>query len=489
MSIILKDLFNDALGTDIVSRESEIGGQPSEHPNFTTGQALVVSGQVYSAGTNSTVIIWPNYVTDVVIDTTFDVKAVISNNNYFAITPRTGPTATTWTTASASIYTGGIKYGPFVYDTGSGGYLLAASPSGTAPFVGEHKLTMSASGQLYRAWLDNREFFRMRNDSYASGKIGIIFGAPATTTTGFHLKDIIAQTTYTRNQIQYVGDSMTQAATTASGGSNYIIDLDKQWTYILSNRLIASGIEHDWANLGVGGRQIDAMITSAQQMTFRNAILTSTTPHADNGHGCDLARRPDVNKDIIVFQGGINDLANSVSAEDVKTRISTFVSGRLALGFQVVVETIPYCDEASTYIPAGFNANVDIVNTHIRQNSFGATAIFDVHDYPELGEYDDPIYKNIYDGTHWTESGTVFKANAMFSTMYNVLTATDSQLESVSKINEDNPAYLSNSVVYYSDTTLSKRRDKSVVVDLDTINTTLSRRLRGKNFYWNGNDN
>ncbi len=485
MPILIQDYLDDAIGTDIFSRPSTIGGTPIKHPSFNTGAFVAVSGEAYPAGVGATVVRWSGVYGNCEIEASGNLRSHVSDS-YLGVAVGMDPTLVTWHVAAVCPQISNSTYDSFAYTTGSGGiYLDAAKGSGL--YLGPHTVKISNRNGFIQGWIDRREFVRAQNDGLPSGSMGLVFGAPQTYSTGPHATSVVGNNDFNRTQIQFVGDSYTHGIVTGPGPTYFVLPKNEQWVQILSNRLAASGIDFDWSNLGVGGRQIDQMITSASEVKGVNGIIGDGSVSSTNfGFGCDFSRRPNAAKDIIVFQGGINDIAASVSSGAVVSRIQTFVSGRRAAGFSVIIQTIPYCDEASTSIPDGFNLVASGVNSWIRSNSNQFDGIIDIYSDPVLN---DLSVRNQYDLVHLTPSGNIRLANLAFPVVYNLFQEqTASDASAITLINPSSVTRNGSVSVFTGGRGAGQRKNREIntQIDITSENDRMGNRLNDPRYYWTG---
>lgn len=153
------------------------------------------------------------------------------------------------------------------------------------------------------------------------------------------------------------------------------------------------------ANVAIGGQTVAQMIITAPGLVDTKYIGNLGTPNIDP------------------FWGGTNDLYQGATAAQVITRISTYVSGRLAVGWKVIVLSI--LPRSQTGLPVTFEADRQTVNASLRATYPNATAypriytgaspgvIFcDVGDDPTIGQPGDELNLTYYfDGVHLTQAG------------------------------------------------------------------------------------
>jgi len=106
--------------------------------------------------------------------------------------------------------------------------------------------------------------------------------------------------------------------------------------------------------------------------------------------------------DVACVWIGTNDLRTLPdTAATVYSRITSWIQGRQAAGFRVIVLTILPCTKAGT--PAGYEAERLDLNTLINANAAGADGIADIAADALLDDADDPVY--FFDKLHLTTAG------------------------------------------------------------------------------------
>lgn len=406
MAVLIQDDFGDANGTDISSRASAIGGQCST----IGGRIDTHAGAAYAAGGNSTTpstVVWPNVYTAFEAEMIVDVKSQ-PFNHYVALGGRSNAGGTAYT----SLIGFGDFGGDFLYasfDVGISNYLQAAVLGSAS--VGEHRLKWSAQGTLWRGFLDREEVVRVTNSSYASGRVALVFGNQATTTTGSHVKSLMVTDNFDRDFITFLGDS--HFGGDGAGGN---VGRANRVPNFVSNALISDGNDIEFVNLGVSGARLDQMLTAASQapVANTNTIQPEGTYNTNYGRGAIAAKRTAAAKNIVVCIGGSNDIFagnGDASAATVISRIEALRDAVQNDGQTFFYIPPPLADESVTGVGASCNERVADVVTWARANaaSFNGGHIDYTAD-TALFDYPTSTYRRS-DGIHWTAEGMARLAN------------------------------------------------------------------------------
>jgi lysophospholipase L1-like esterase len=109
-------------------------------------------------------------------------------------------------------------------------------------------------------------------------------------------------------------------------------------------------------------------------------------------------------KNIVVVWAGFNDFNTGATVADVQDRIETYCLARQAVGWQVVVVSLPISTNA---VLAGYEANRIAVNDWIADNWFSfANGYADLSDDPIIGDDADPTDTDYWqDSIHMTAEG------------------------------------------------------------------------------------
>jgi lysophospholipase L1-like esterase len=169
------------------------------------------------------------------------------------------------------------------------------------------------------------------------------------------------------------GDSRTSGAG-STGGQSYPVQLREMLGY-----------KNTFRNYGVGGQ-------------------TQTDMNADAATQIDTKYSTSYGRNAVIAWGGVNDLGQGRSAANTYSSISTYVSGRKAAGFKVVVGTIPTCIFTGTaQEKIDKEAQRVALNSLIMANAAGADAVSDVASAAELQNPSDATYYSDY--VHFTNAG------------------------------------------------------------------------------------
>jgi hypothetical protein len=428
MSTLFSDTLSGTAGASITSRNSDSGGSWAKHAlGGSADVKLAAGGTAFSADSGPAIMVTDNTgLTDVEVEATVTVKTNGSGIPYAGIGVRMNASNAQWDTLGVN---DGSVTTAFAYDTAGtpgGGDFTTNLPSTFKPLLaaGSHTLKLSAQGSgtaLYRAFVNNREVSRIGRNQADSGRAGLITGGPVTSTTGAHFDSFQITDNFSRNQVQFVGDSLSYGAFYNDIGGLDNVGYENQWPQLLMNRVVTEGGDADWANLGASGKRLSEMFSDIASISTSQAIANSV-PEAGAafGWGAVSCRRAAAAKDVVVLEGGLNDfLIESVSAATAYSRLTSNVSALKVAGFYVIVMTIPHVEEGThlvNTIPAGTNTIITAFNALIVANAAGAHAIANVDVDSRIStDTSNTTYRSVdADGVHWLAAAQQLVADVVY---------------------------------------------------------------------------
>lgn len=426
MATIFQDLFSGTNGADIDSRAADSGGTWVKNSGFPGAIKLNGSGTAYAEttavySTNNTGV--GNCKITAVIDVKSNPPGTAGA--YASLVLRGAQDATVW--HSFGINDTARPF--FGYDTSISQYRSnPATADGFIPLfgVGQHTLRFSVTGTspaTFRGWVDGREIYRESSEIGATGRIGIISGNTAGASEGNHYDSFLADDSAveTRNQIQFVGDSMTWGAYNDGSCVVQNVGWSAVWPSLVVAQLQAAGADFDWANLGASGKAIAQMYTTRNTApTDRYGLAYTKAGASDSGWGWLTARRTGATHDIIVLMGGLNDIiSNGQDGAGAYADMENCITAAKAAGFYVIVLTNPLCNEGAHTcftVPAGTNVKLAAMNALIVANSAGADAVVNFDDNPLIStDYTNATYRSATtDGVHWIGAAQQLVADLVY---------------------------------------------------------------------------
>jgi lysophospholipase L1-like esterase len=424
MAVLFYDTFGGTVGDGIASRLADSGGSwDNQTPG--TDFKLAAGGTCYPDGvvkmfTNNT------GVGNAEVEADITVKSSPSpTDQYFGVHLR-GSGSAYWMVA----FNQGSLYQLINLDSTVGGdtTAIAITPTLDDNFhplygVGQHTLKASVTGTgtaLYRGFIDNREVIRFGSVVADSGRFGIQCGGATTSTTGNHFSSFQLSTDFSRNQVQFVSDSMGWGVYSTAAGATLTCGLANQWPQLVMNRISLAGGDADWANLSSSGKTLAAMNSSKLSVLLEMGTPYRAYAHGGNaGYGYVAAARPNATRDIVVLMGAINDfLGGGGSAAAAYADITAIVAAAQAAGQYFIILTVPRCDEGvhtNLTVPAGFNVKIDALNALIIANAAGADDIVNLSADSRIStETTNWTYRADGDGVHWTPSAQQLVADLVY---------------------------------------------------------------------------
>jgi lysophospholipase L1-like esterase len=152
-------------------------------------------------------------------------------------------------------------------------------------------------------------------------------------------------------------------------------------------------LPQNWShfNLGKPGWRFDSLIAD---------FSTDVTPRYDASAA----------NNILIINGGVNDLFNAHSVATIKANMRTLCNTARTAGWKVAINTLPYVSDAYPSKPEGYDANQANINADIIANwAEFADHLIDLTAVTELTDPDNVTYVN--DGLHYTDAGYALWAN------------------------------------------------------------------------------
>lgn len=419
MAVLFEDLFAGTAGASITARNSNSGGSWEKHDSFPAADVLTNgSGTAYG---NATIVMLTHNlaVGDCRIEANFNIRS--QGEAYAGLILRASKSANSWQMLGINDGSGRPFFG---YDTLFGSYTSEASTSLKSYYPnGVHALKFSVEGTgesaLYRGWINKREVYRWAGGLADSGRCGIVAGSTASSTTGNHFDSFLLTTdAETRNQLQFIGDSMTWGAyNTPTQTLN--VGWDVQWPADVAARLYADGLDFDWANCGASGKTgADMFLTRTADVSPNRTGLAHTAPGSSAvGWGWLRCHRPGAAKNIYVLMLGINDIVSAgQGAAGAYATITDCVAAIHAVGGIAIVLTNPMLLEgthATFTVPAGTNAKLAALNDLIIANAAGADFVVNYSADPSVGAYN-ATFRAEDDGVHWLANAQPIVADYVY---------------------------------------------------------------------------
>lgn len=413
MTVLFDESFNGTVGQNLTTNPAY-----AKHAMFGTGNLIYRSGGGIEHSGDTAVY----YRSDVTV-TNFEqeITAVLTGahtqaNGYLGLFSRTNTTDDRWIASLVQGYFGvpilSALFSTEALGSDSGGYLFNDMQNESLP-AGTYRFKMSSNNYLHRLFVNGQEYIRCRDnpvDGLLTGRAGIGLGGAWTTGAGGYITRHWAATGFGVNQLQIAGDSLSQGDWYNDSSVLATIGRNNVWGAQVFQRLQAAGYTGDFGNCAVSGRRLTEELADYNTLKATTAIPPGINKIGTNyGWGIGQCRRPNAAKDVVCVMLGTNDAANGRTAAQIKADLDTYVAALKGLGFTVVLGTMIYCDEASAYIPAGFNAVVDNVNAHILAGNPGQDHTVD-HSQDERVMDWSTDHRSI-DGIHWRPATHAFVAD------------------------------------------------------------------------------
>lgn len=176
-------------------------------------------------------------------------------------------------------------------------------------------------------------------------------------------------------------------------GSDASDQYRKNPTYQLWEMLLADGQWWSHSNVAVAGHRIQTMNDDGGGQDY--GALVAPLYNEDAPHN------------ILLLNGGVNDLFNGRTVAELKADFIALVDQAQADGWKVAVTSLPIWGDSYTETrPAGYNDDRDEMNAWIEAGNSGADHYMDVASdawLGDAGDADDTTY--IADGLHYNDDG------------------------------------------------------------------------------------
>ena len=338
-------------------------------------------------------------------------------NAYLAVLNRMMTNDNRWVGAIAQGYFGvTVPYALFsaeLLGADNGGYLFNDALNISHFAAGTYRFKLSSNGYLHRFFVNGTEYMRCRDnttDGFLSGRAGVLLGGAW---AGGYITRHRILTGFETNQLQQAGDSITEGQYYDDTNTLQKMPRGDVWGARLYALLTDAGFDGDFGNCAVSGRLLTTELSDYNTLKATNAIPNRVTQSGANyGWGIGQCRRANATHDVVTVMLGVNDLATGATTASVKTNLDSYVAALQGLGFKVAILTLPECDEASPYIPAGFNASVANVNAHIAAGNTGADLAISMDACEPYFSYD--LEHRSIDGIHMRPASHVDVAQYVF---------------------------------------------------------------------------